>query len=243
MNTKVLYILLSGMIIAVGVIGYLIYGAYNDYKNKNDDVDYTSEDLPMSERQAKYVEGGSQSESEKQIEDIKDDIIRGDAFDSLEKLVDAVESAQNIDYSTDYELEVAITFAKMRISTMESLKVEEDPSYKRITTDKDANRSNLAKLVHPNYNGILADRIKKILEFQYTRESWVVEYNKYNGIEMQEVKVGMTRQDVIDLTEWGRPIKINKTENIYGVSEQWVYPNYQYLYFDDGILTSISTSN
>lgn len=52
------------------------------------------------------------------------------------------------------------------------------------------------------------------------------------------VKIGMTVDEV--LTEgWGKPTKINKTTTQYGVSEQWVYPNYNYLYFDDGILTAI----
>jgi len=52
------------------------------------------------------------------------------------------------------------------------------------------------------------------------------------------VKIGMTVDEV--LTEgWGKPTKINKTTTQYGVSEQWVYSNYNYLYFDDGILTAI----
>lgn len=52
------------------------------------------------------------------------------------------------------------------------------------------------------------------------------------------VKIGMTQEEV--LTEgWGRPIDVNKTITANGVSEQWVYDNYNYLYFEDGILTSI----
>lgn len=54
----------------------------------------------------------------------------------------------------------------------------------------------------------------------------------------QPVKIGMTKEEV--LTEgWGRPNDINKTTTAYGTSEQWVYDNYNYLYFEDGILTSI----
>jgi len=37
----------------------------------------------------------------------------------------------------------------------------------------------------------------------------------------------------------GKSIKINRTTTVYGVSEQWVYDNYNYLYFEDGILTAI----
>lgn len=52
------------------------------------------------------------------------------------------------------------------------------------------------------------------------------------------VRIGMTKQDVLD-SSWGAPNDINKTTNEYGTSEQWCYNNYNYLYFEDGILTSI----
>lgn len=48
----------------------------------------------------------------------------------------------------------------------------------------------------------------------------------------------MTKQDVLD-SSWGAPKKINTTTTQYGVHEQWVYGGGNYLYFDDGILTSI----
>ncbi len=56
------------------------------------------------------------------------------------------------------------------------------------------------------------------------------------------VTIGMTKEDVL-LSSWGTPSNIKKTVNAYGTSEQWVYDNYNYLYFDNGILTSIQTSN
>jgi len=51
------------------------------------------------------------------------------------------------------------------------------------------------------------------------------------------VTIGMTDQDALD-SSWGKPRKINRTTNAYGVSEQWVYDG-GYLYFKDGVLTSI----
>ena len=51
------------------------------------------------------------------------------------------------------------------------------------------------------------------------------------------VTIGMTDQDALD-SSWGKPRKINRTTNAYGVSEQWVYDG-GYLYFKNGILTSI----
>jgi hypothetical protein len=51
------------------------------------------------------------------------------------------------------------------------------------------------------------------------------------------VSIGMSEQDALD-SSWGKPQKINRTTNAYGVSEQWVYGG-GYLYFKDGVLTSI----
>ena len=52
------------------------------------------------------------------------------------------------------------------------------------------------------------------------------------------VSIGMSAQDVID-SSWGKPSKVNRTTNQWGVREQWVYASGSYLYFKDGVLTSI----
>ena len=52
------------------------------------------------------------------------------------------------------------------------------------------------------------------------------------------VYIGMDRQQVIE-SSWGKPIKINRTTNAYSVHEQWVYGSGNYLYFENGLLTSI----
>ena len=49
--------------------------------------------------------------------------------------------------------------------------------------------------------------------------------------------LGMTREQVL-ASLWGKPTDVNRTVNKYGTNEQWVYRNYKYLYFTDGILTS-----
>ena len=66
------------------------------------------------------------------------------------------------------------------------------------------------------------------LEHWQQRENCIKDGSAYIG-EPQErtVKCG-----------WGKPRKINRTITEYGVREQWVY-NGGYLYFKDGILTSI----
>lgn len=55
----------------------------------------------------------------------------------------------------------------------------------------------------------------------------------------QGVKIGMTAERVLQ-SSWGRPESVNRTITTRGTREQWVYPGMRnYLYFEDGILTSI----
>ncbi len=56
--------------------------------------------------------------------------------------------------------------------------------------------------------------------------------------EKQPPRIGMTASEVRS-SNWGSPKDINKTTNAYGVSEQWVYDDYKYIYLDDGVVTSI----
>lgn len=53
----------------------------------------------------------------------------------------------------------------------------------------------------------------------------------------QGVIIGMTQEEVL-LSSWGRPSDINKTISAGGTHEQWVYSG-GYLYFENGILTTI----
>jgi hypothetical protein len=52
------------------------------------------------------------------------------------------------------------------------------------------------------------------------------------------VAIGMTREQVIG-SNWGRPQSVNTTTSAYGKREQWVYGGRNYLYFENGVLTTI----
>lgn len=52
------------------------------------------------------------------------------------------------------------------------------------------------------------------------------------------VRIGMTAAQVIK-SNWGKPNNINRTTTPYSECEQWVYGDHNYLYFENGILTSI----
>lgn len=51
-------------------------------------------------------------------------------------------------------------------------------------------------------------------------------------------EIGMTKTEV-EKSIWGKPNKINRTKTNYGTYEQWCYNNNKYIYFEDGIVTSI----
>jgi hypothetical protein len=53
--------------------------------------------------------------------------------------------------------------------------------------------------------------------------------------------IGMTADQVKKETAWGEPCSVNRTVTANGEREQWVYPDYQYLYFVNGRLVSIET--
>lgn len=52
-------------------------------------------------------------------------------------------------------------------------------------------------------------------------------------------RLGMTRQQVIEGTNWGSPLDVNRTTTAAGVTEQWVYGSKRYLYFRNGRLDGI----
>jgi hypothetical protein len=54
----------------------------------------------------------------------------------------------------------------------------------------------------------------------------------------QEPAIGMTEDEVKNST-WGEPEHVNTTITENGVSEQWVYSGYRYIYFDNGVVTAI----
>ena len=53
------------------------------------------------------------------------------------------------------------------------------------------------------------------------------------------VKIGMSADQIIKGSNWGKPKSVNRTINSSGTHEQWVYGNGNYLYFTNGILTTI----
>ena len=77
----------------------------------------------------------------------------------------------------------------------------------------------------------LADRATKGAEEKNERDQKA--YLRSRG-----VTIGMTPSEV-HASKWGKPKSVNRTTSAYGTREQWVYGGGNYLYFENGVLTSI----
>ena len=82
------------------------------------------------------------------------------------------------------------------------------------------------------------EAVLKRKQAQEERKKYLI--TRYGGsnaerILQNKIWIGMTKE--MALESWGNPDDINRTVTAYYIHEQWVYSS-QYLYFEDGILTS-----
>ncbi|MBQ4622463.1 MAG: hypothetical protein IJB28_07415 [Bacteroidaceae bacterium] len=92
------------------------------------------------------------------------------------------------------------------------------------------------------YGSTYANYIKDLNQSELEKfEKMASKYGKSTAKMMVErkVRIGWSKQMCID--SWGHPDDINRTIGSWGVHEQWVYGEIycSYLYFEDGVLTSI----
>ena len=113
-----------------------------------------------------------------------------------------------------------------------------EPNNAEIIEDTQANRSDV-RITYYIKNG------KLIWRTEYLKDGWHVKAGDVHESELSKLdivsvtpEIGMTREQAVKTT-WGEPEKKNTTTTKYGTHEQWVYAGNRYLYFDNGILTSI----
>lgn len=82
-------------------------------------------------------------------------------------------------------------------------------------------------------------RIQREKEEREHKASLYRKYGKQTAdlILAGKVRIGMTRE--MCRAAWGSPDDINRSSGSWGVHEQWVYGLGSYLYFENGILSSI----
>lgn len=82
-----------------------------------------------------------------------------------------------------------------------------------------------------------AERKARMAPIERIMERYGCDESTADLILNHRVRRGMTTEQC--RASWGRPEDINRTEGAYGVHEQWVYGLGNYLYFEDGYLTTI----
>ncbi len=82
-----------------------------------------------------------------------------------------------------------------------------------------------------------AERRAKMSKIERIMEKYDCSENIATLISRGQVRIGMTAEQC--RASWGRPNDINRSTGTWGVHEQWCYGGHNYLYFEDGILTSI----
>lgn len=82
------------------------------------------------------------------------------------------------------------------------------------------------------------EELRKKEEFDFRLKEMVDRYGKTNGekIAQRIIWIGMSEQMLID--SWGYPLDINRTVTANMVKKQFVYPNYQYVYLENGKVTA-----
>lgn len=102
----------------------------------------------------------------------------------------------------------------------------------------------LAKFQEENEYKIYQARHKELLvqrkqEMAKRKAALTKKYGASNAalIVQGRVRIGMTKKMCIE--SWGEPKSVNTTTGSYGTHEQWVYSSGDYLYFENGILTTI----
>lgn len=139
-------------------------------------------------------------------------------------------------YAKEYQPEYYLSLYASAMSNFE------DEDYKHAY-------NNIEK-IPKDYNGQFAEEIslaRKKLKDRYevdkeeTEKSNEILTDAQKQYDLQHTKpqIGMTQEEVINKTGWGKPNDINRTTTKYGVEEQWVYNIYGYVYFEDGKVTAI----
>ncbi|CAH1210319.1 hypothetical protein PAECIP111893_03198 [Paenibacillus plantiphilus] len=96
--------------------------------------------------------------------------------------------------------------------------------------------------IEANYDGPFAAEIKSIQKKYRSDVNKIREQeNRFRNMEIikkDDPQIGMTAQEVENST-WGAPDRIHTTESKYGTREQWAYDNRGYIYFEDGVVSTI----
>ncbi|MFK4997947.1 hypothetical protein ACI2OX_12445 [Bacillus sp. N9] len=198
-----------------------------------EEIEEVPEQRELTEEDQKYTQLLIDEQYDEIIEATKE-LSDDDPLKDYYFLASAFNNVNNIDKKIDgidSELIIASIYKKQYGDIIDYIeKVQYIPEQLEM---KVYDLNELAISEYNNYAGIAEKRIEE------NKSEYAKERNAAGTSNTPKtVSIGMTKEEV--LTEgWGRPKKINKTTTANGTNEQWVYDNYNYLYFEDGILIAI----
>ena len=114
--------------------------------------------------------------------------------------------------------------------------VEDAPSYQRRMQEERAREEAKRKAAEARAEAEMqramrdAERTKKALQADWARRT-----------NLPGPAIGMTPEQVVSGTSWGRPARVIRTVTKQGATEQWVYSSGNYLYFVDGKVDAIQS--
>ncbi len=201
-----------------------IYDAINEVENKSSNLQKLSDDyIPLYEKYSEFLGDYIAKKHGYNISVRIENDVFADRLD--EKINFAI-------YSFDLELDDA---SKTREGgrCYKNLKVEKNKlSFDFRDDGIDEPYTNVTIIVNDGRKELLINGKK----LDYMTEEPQVESN--NKEQKRDPQIGDNEAEVI-LSSWGSPNSKNKTTTEYGTSEQWVYDNGRYIYFDDGVVTAI----
>lgn len=88
--------------------------------------------------------------------------------------------------------------------------------------------------------GIIQNEVyqkQKQKNYEAKKAKLIAAFGQENAKKILEGKIWLGMTANMAVQSWGRPEKINTTVGTFGKHEQWIYPNNEYLYFENDILT------
>ncbi|BDC55817.1 hypothetical protein EVS87_013275 [Bacillus altitudinis] len=157
----------------------------------------------------------------------KDYYFIASAYKKLEQLKDAKVSLDNYDDYTYVDAMLDKVKYKNSHADLDFLQTQENNK-----KDIDALQNDKDDQIQENIK-----EIEEAEKYSAIRERATVIEERTNS--PQSVSVGMSKEEVL-IEGWGKPEGINKTQTADHTMEQWIYKGNKYLYFENGILSTIS---
>ncbi|AJK86579.1 MULTISPECIES: hypothetical protein [Lysinibacillus] len=187
-------------------------------------------------------------EQEKEIRlDEMEQAVRNNDFQKVQELYDRTKGLEdNADFSAMYNYAQYLQTDQNSYEASGALALAVDPEYHGrmreeivagITNTSYASPLTFGPISLDDWNWIEREYRNNLFNMERISNAEKERKEKIESARGSNPSLGMTYEEVL-ASLWGEPYDVNRTVTEYGTYEQWMYGNGQYLYFEDGILTS-----